>query len=182
MHQISKVSLLPYEGDSESHFAVLYSTSTSLSFCPLKSTPISVLASVTDGESMCTCITCFDFNTSTIACGTSAFGYQVRSNKITLIECQLTLYTVVCAITNFLQIQLFDLHSLGFKNSLRGHGQQVTCLNIASSPPNMVVSGSADKRVRVFDSRLSQPTLVLSGHSSVICGVQMDEWKVVSGR
>ena len=46
----------------------------------------------------------------------------------------------------------------------------------------MVVSGSADKRVRVFDSRLSQPTLVLSGHGSVICGVQMDEWKVVSGR
>ena len=83
---------------------------------------------------------------------------------------------------NPLQIQLFDIHSLGFKNSLRGHGQQVTCLNIGSSPPNMVVSGSADKRVRVFDSRLPQPTLILTGHGSMICGVQMDDWKVVSGR
>lgn len=46
----------------------------------------------------------------------------------------------------------------------------------------MVVSGSADKRVRLFDARLSQPALVLTGHGSVICGVQMDEWKVVSGR
>lgn len=82
MHQISKVSLLPYGGDSESHFAVLYSTSTSLSFCPLKSTPTPVLASVTNGESISTCITCFDFSDSAIACGTSAFGYQVRSNDI----------------------------------------------------------------------------------------------------
>lgn len=46
----------------------------------------------------------------------------------------------------------------------------------------MVVSGSADRRVRLFDARLSQPALVLTGHGSVIYGVQMDEWKVVSGR
>ena len=78
--QISKVSLFPYKGDTQSHFAILYSTSTSLHFCPLKSTPTSVLASVTDGKSMSTCITCFDFSPSTIACGTSAFGYQVRSS------------------------------------------------------------------------------------------------------
>lgn len=74
-----KVSLFPYEGNTLSCFGVLYSTSTCLNFCPLDSTslPTSVLASATDGGPMCTCITCFDFSPTTIACGTSAFGYQV---------------------------------------------------------------------------------------------------------
>ena len=81
-----------------------------------------------------------------------------------------------------LQIQLFDLHSLAFKSSLRGHGQHVSCIDIASAPVNMLVSGSADKRVRVFDCRHSQPSLILSGHSSLVRSVQMDHWKVVSGR
>ena len=36
-------------------------------------------------------------------------------------------------------------------------------------------------RVRVYDSRVSQPVLVLSGHAAAVTCVEMDDWKVVSG-
>lgn len=82
------------------------------------------------------------------------------------------------------QVQLFDL-SLGTpKASLKGHGQPVTSLSFNPFASHMLVSGSADKRVRVFDSRChtSLPSLVLRGHTAGVRSVQMDNWKVVSGR
>ena len=36
-------------------------------------------------------------------------------------------------------------------------------------------------RVRVYDRRLAEPVICLSGHSSPLTTVQMDDWKVVSG-
>lgn len=48
----------------------------------------------------------------------------------------------------------------------------------------MLVSGSADKRIRVFDCRSHTqfPTMTLRGHAASVGCVQMDQWKVVSGR
>ena len=36
-------------------------------------------------------------------------------------------------------------------------------------------------RVRVYDTRLVDPVIVLRGHAGVVKCVQMDDWKVVSG-
>ena len=44
-----------------------------------------------------------------------------------------------------------------------------------------LVTGSKDKRVRVYDLRAEEPQLSLRGHSSPVTTVQMDSWKVVSG-
>ena len=75
--QIMKVSLFPFEGGDQSPFAILYSTSSGLHFSSLSSAPTSVLASMADRGPTSTHITCFDCSPTTIACGTSAFGYQV---------------------------------------------------------------------------------------------------------
>ena len=97
--------------------------------------------------------------------------------------------TYISVFLYYLQVQLFDLSTAAFKCSLRGHGQQVSCLNFSHSPSHScLVTGSADKRVRVFDyrcpspSRGGQPALILTGHGSGVKSVQMDSWKVVSGR
>lgn len=37
-------------------------------------------------------------------------------------------------------------------------------------------------RVRVFDCSSPRPVQVLAGHRGQVCSVQMDGWKVVSGR
>ncbi len=62
---------------------VLYSTPTSLTLHPLHplhsplAPPTQILDSIAGGGA--TCLTCFEANRemSTVACGTSAFGYQV---------------------------------------------------------------------------------------------------------
>ncbi|CAI7994240.1 F-box/WD repeat-containing protein 8 [Geodia barretti] len=65
---------------------------------------------------------------------------------------------------------------------MRGHAQPVTSLNIHSSPPNTLVTGAADRRVRVFDTRRgSQPAMTLSGHQGAVVSTQCDDWKVASG-
>ena len=84
--QIMKVALFPFEGDNQSPFAFLYSTSGGLNFCTLTSAPTSVLASAADKGPSSTHITCFDSSPTTIACGTSAFGYQVCTYILLFIE------------------------------------------------------------------------------------------------
>ncbi|XP_036908086.1 F-box/WD repeat-containing protein 8 isoform X3 [Sturnira hondurensis] len=56
-----------------------------------------------------------------------------------------------------------------------------TCVNLRDSPPNLVVSGNMDRRVRIHDLRTSGTTLSLSAHQLGVSAVQMDDWKVVSG-
>ena len=82
--------------------------------------------------------------------------------------------------------------------TLRSHAQPVMSVNIHNSPENTVVTGSSDRRlvkktpqcvlslcktlrVRVFDTRSSQPTLTLSGHRGAVISTQCDDWKVTSG-
>ena len=118
--QVSKVSLVPSSCDPCCPYVLLYSTPTTITLQHLSTplpAPTNILTStVAQGA---TCISCYDFTPELVACGTTAFGYQV---------------------------QLFDLPSCSFRSTLRGHGLEVTCVNVASSPPSMVVTGSADKR------------------------------------
>ena len=81
------------------------------------------------------------------------------------------------------QVQVYEMLSGSMKSSLRGHSQHVTCVNISQSSPELLVSGSADKHVRVFDCRSgSLPVMTLHGHSSTVRCLKMDDWRVVSGR
>ncbi len=117
---MTRLALVPLSVDPQCPYSVLYSTRTTLTLQPPR-TPLSnathLLTSA--GARGATCINCFDFNSQTIACGTSAFGYRV---------------------------QLFDLPTGAHKLSLGGHGLEVMCVNVSSSPPYRVISGSADKR------------------------------------
>lgn len=61
----------------------------------------------------------------------------------------------------------------------RGHYADITCLNLDFA--GSLVSGSKDKRVRVYDLRSEEPRFTLRGHGSCVTTVQMDSWKLVSG-
>lgn len=78
--QLTKVKVLTSQ---QGQSCVLYSTPTSLTLHPLHplhsplAPPTQILDSIAGGGA--TCLTCFEANRemSTVACGTSAFGYQV---------------------------------------------------------------------------------------------------------
>ena len=136
--QVTKIALVPLHSDSlPCPYALLYSTHTTLTLHP----PLTPYTSATHiltsvGERGATAVNCFDLTLDTVACGTSAFGYRV---------------------------QLYDLPTGTFKSALSGHGLEVLCVNIASSPPNHLVSGSADKRLvkTVSGWDIMSPTLSL---------------------
>lgn len=118
--QVSRISLVPSSCDTRCPYAVLYSTPTTLTLQhPSTSLPSPTHFLTSAGPQGATCISCYDFTPELVACGSTAFGYQV---------------------------QLFDLPSGGFRSALRGHCLEVTCINVSSSPPNKVVTGSADKK------------------------------------
>ncbi len=68
-------------------------------------------------------------------------------------------------------------------HTCNNHSQQVSCVSIFKDEPELLASGSADRCVRVYDARSgSQPVVKLYGHGSVVSCLQMDEWKIASGR
>ncbi|XP_019641143.1 PREDICTED: F-box/WD repeat-containing protein 8-like [Branchiostoma belcheri] len=79
------------------------------------------------------------------------------------------------------KVQWYSLDTGKQLISLRGHRGQVTCMDLRNSPPNMLVTGAADKRVRVFDVRTPRAVLNQYAHPLGVSCVQMDDWKVVSG-
>ncbi|XP_069136155.1 F-box/WD repeat-containing protein 8-like [Argopecten irradians] len=76
---------------------------------------------------------------------------------------------------------VYDIETAKMVRLLTGHMHIITCLNLVDSPPYQVVTGSMDRRIRIFDLRTDQTAAVLSGHTNYITTVQMDDWKVVSG-
>ena len=62
-----------------------------------------------------------------------------------------------------------------------GHQREISCVNLADSPPHGMVSGGHDGRVCLYDMRCGKAVLLLRGHKSPVTAVQMDQWKVVSG-
>ncbi|KAL5016121.1 hypothetical protein ScPMuIL_005710 [Solemya velum] len=79
------------------------------------------------------------------------------------------------------KVNIYDLNTAKHLMVLHGHTWIVSCMNLAESPPNYLVTGSGDRKVRLFDLRVDVPVQTFSGHSHKVSTVQMDEWKVVSG-
>uniref|UniRef100_A0A8D1G7Z1 F-box/WD repeat-containing protein 8 n=1 Tax=Sus scrofa TaxID=9823 RepID=A0A8D1G7Z1_PIG len=104
-------------------------------------------------------VTCLDVSANQAAFGVKFLAWLYEGNKIMLYS----LEAERC------------LAKLG--NSL-GH---FTCVNLRDSPPNLMVSGNMDRRVRIHDLRTDTIALSIPAHQLGVSAVQMDDWKVVSG-
>ncbi|XP_064024320.1 F-box/WD repeat-containing protein 8 isoform X1 [Pogoniulus pusillus] len=105
-------------------------------------------------------VTCLDVSAHEAAFGVRTFGWLLNEPN---------------------QLLLYNLET---RQCLRKMGSSIgdfTCVNLHNSPPNMLVTGNKDRRVRVFDVRRSQALCSLYAHQLGVTAVQMDDWKVVSG-
>ncbi|XP_035113644.2 LOW QUALITY PROTEIN: F-box/WD repeat-containing protein 8 [Callithrix jacchus] len=104
-------------------------------------------------------VTCLDVSANQVAFGVQGLGWVYEGSKILVYSLEA------------------GCHLLKLGNVLR----DFTCVNLDDSPPNLMVSGNRDGRVRIHDLRTSNVTLSLSAHQLGVSAVQMDDWKIVSG-
>ncbi|XP_020669249.3 F-box/WD repeat-containing protein 8 [Pogona vitticeps] len=105
-------------------------------------------------------VTCLDVSVSEAACGVKGFGWLINETN---------------------KILLYNLETGQCMTQLGSSLGEFTCINLQDSPPCMLVAGSKDRKVRVYDVRQSKPVCSLYGHQHGVSAVQMDEWKIVSG-
>uniref|UniRef100_A0A8D2MMY4 F-box and WD repeat domain containing 8 n=1 Tax=Zonotrichia albicollis TaxID=44394 RepID=A0A8D2MMY4_ZONAL len=105
-------------------------------------------------------VTCLDVAAHEAAFGIKTFGWLLNEPN---------------------QILLYNLETNQCVTKLGNSMGAFSCVNLHSSPPNMLVAGNKDRRVRVFDLRCGEAVCCVQGHQLGVCSVQMDEWKVVSG-
>ncbi|NXA37995.1 FBXW8 protein, partial [Eudromia elegans] len=105
-------------------------------------------------------ITCLDVSATEAAFGVRSFGWLLNEPN---------------------QILLYNLETGQCLKKLGNSLGDFSCVNLQDSPPNMLVTGNKDRRVRVYDLRRSEPLCCLYGHGLGVSAVQMDDWKVVSG-
>ncbi|KAK7494023.1 hypothetical protein BaRGS_00014681 [Batillaria attramentaria] len=97
--------------------------------------------------------------------------------------CQVVVgFSVSTGPSQFFKANVYDVATRRMTSTLTGHTSTVSCVNMADSPPHQLVTGSRDRKVRVYDTRIAQTSMMtLIGHSATVSSVQMDTWKVVSG-
>nr|XP_011762747.1 F-box/WD repeat-containing protein 8 isoform X1 [Macaca nemestrina] len=104
-------------------------------------------------------VTCLDVSASQVAFGVQGLGWVYEGSKILVYSLEA------------------GRRLLKLGNVLR----DFTCVNLSDSPPNLMVSGNMDGRVRIHDLRSGNIALSLSAHQLGVSAVQMDDWKIVSG-
>ncbi|XP_074258287.1 F-box/WD repeat-containing protein 8 isoform X1 [Saimiri boliviensis] len=104
-------------------------------------------------------VTCLDVSANQVAFGVQGLGWVYEGSKILVYSLE-----AGCRL-------------LKLGNVLR----DFTCVNLNDSPPNLMVSGNRDGRVRIHDLRASNVALSLPAHQLGVSAVQMDDWKIVSG-
>ncbi|KAK7087459.1 F-box/WD repeat-containing protein 8-like [Littorina saxatilis] len=114
--------------------------------------------------------------------------HNIIDAPVTSIDARLDPSEVVVGFTlntgpaQYFRVNVYDIMTKSISSTLMGHTACVLCVNVAESPPCQVVTGSRDRKVRVYDTRAAQYAMMtLIGHSAAVTTVQMDEWKVVSG-
>ncbi|XP_062445829.1 F-box/WD repeat-containing protein 8 [Rhea pennata] len=105
-------------------------------------------------------VTCLDVSANEAAFGVKSFGWLLNEPN---------------------QILLYNLETSQCLKKLGNSLGDFTCVNLQDSPPNMLVTGNKDRRVRVYDLRQSESLCSLYSHHLGVSAVQMDDWKVVSG-
>ncbi|KAM5191127.1 F-box/WD repeat-containing protein 8 [Callospermophilus lateralis] len=104
-------------------------------------------------------VTCLDVSANQVAFGVKSLGWVYEGNKILV----------------------YSLEAERCLSKLGNTLGDFTCVNLRDSPPNLMVSGNMDRRVRIHDLRTDKIALSLSAHQLGVSAVQMDDWKVVSG-
>ncbi|XP_061226517.1 F-box/WD repeat-containing protein 8 [Neopsephotus bourkii] len=105
-------------------------------------------------------VTCLDVSAHEAAFGVRNFGWLLNEPN---------------------QILLYNLETSQCLKKMGNSIGDFTCVNLQNSPPNMLVTGNKDRRVRVFDLRKSESLCSLYAHQLGVSAVQMDDWKIVSG-
>ncbi|XP_075625454.1 F-box/WD repeat-containing protein 8 isoform X2 [Balearica regulorum gibbericeps] len=105
-------------------------------------------------------VTCLDVSAHEAAFGVKTFGWLLNEPN---------------------QILLYNLETSQCLKKMGNSIGDFTCVNLRNSPPNMLVTGNKDRRVRVFDLRRSESLCSLYAHQLGVSAVQMDDWKIVSG-
>ncbi|ESO82423.1 hypothetical protein LOTGIDRAFT_237021 [Lottia gigantea] len=79
------------------------------------------------------------------------------------------------------KIKLYDLNKNEIKSTLHGHTWNISCLYLPVEESQLLISGSDDRKVRVYDLRSgTRPIKTIIGHTGSISTVQLDDWKIVS--
>ncbi|XP_031426061.1 F-box/WD repeat-containing protein 8 [Clupea harengus] len=79
------------------------------------------------------------------------------------------------------KIQVYSLETGKLAATVGNSAGDFTCINLRDGPPNLLVCGNKDRRVRVFDLRSGLSVASLYAHHLGVTAVQGDEWKLVSG-
>ncbi|XP_033829072.1 F-box/WD repeat-containing protein 8 [Periophthalmus magnuspinnatus] len=79
------------------------------------------------------------------------------------------------------KIHVYSLESGKAEVCMGSSAGDFTCINLRDSPPQLLVCGNKDRRVRVFDLRTGASVSSLYAHHLGVTAVQTDEWKIVSG-
>ncbi|NP_001085678.1 F-box and WD repeat domain containing 8 L homeolog [Xenopus laevis] len=105
-------------------------------------------------------VTCLDVSPTHAAFGVKSFGwFSNHGNKI----------------------HVYNLQTGQCLTTLGNSTGDFTCISLKDSPPNLLVTGNRDRRVRVYDMRCSTSLCSVYGHQLGVSAVQMDDWKIVSG-
>ncbi|XP_029475025.1 F-box/WD repeat-containing protein 8 isoform X2 [Rhinatrema bivittatum] len=106
-------------------------------------------------------VTCLDVSANQAAFGVKSFGWLMNEGN---------------------KIQVYNLHTSQCSVTLGNSAGDFTCISLKDSPPNMLVTGNKDRRVRVYDLRSSsKPVCSLYAHQLGVSAAYMDDWKIVSG-
>lgn len=105
-------------------------------------------------------VTSLDVSSCLAAFGVRSFGRLMNDGNKVLVHC---------------------LQTGQYLASLGNSAGDYTCINMRDSPPNLIVTGNKDRRVRVYDLRTSKSVSSLQSHHRSVSCAQMDDWKVVSG-
>ncbi|KAK2148611.1 hypothetical protein LSH36_489g01066 [Paralvinella palmiformis] len=107
--------------------------------------------------------------------------HNTISQKVTSLDCNSLQIAVGIHSDDGCMVKLYDLHKLKEAATLLGNTLPVSVINLVDSPQNSIVTGSCDGKIRIYDTRLSDPVITLQGHAGSLKCVQMDDWKVISG-
>ncbi|KAG8456165.1 hypothetical protein GDO86_002093 [Hymenochirus boettgeri] len=105
-------------------------------------------------------VTCLDVSSTQAAFGVKSFGWISNSGN---------------------KIHLYNLQTGHCVTTMGNSTGDFTCVNLKDSPPNLIVTGNRDRRVRVHDTRCNKSVCSFYGHHLGVSAVRMDDWKVVSG-
>nr|XP_033811673.1 F-box/WD repeat-containing protein 8-like [Geotrypetes seraphini] len=112
----------------------------------------------------------------------SVYGHPVTSLDVSTNQAVFGIKSVGWLINEGNKIQVYSLQTCQCLTTLGNSAGDFTCINLKDSPPNMLVTGNKDRRVRVYDLRdNSKPVSSFYAHQLGVSAVYMDDWKVVSG-